>query len=178
MPKTTLHYRLRVRNRDDDADVVILSSRPTDPNCLLIAPPQADGQRIDWAKGTQEIGVVVWRAADREDGENDRTITSVLSDSFARNQLLSNRCVGEYSRDSGTWTAFHTGFLNSIELEDPLTYALTVGDTDRREQDAEVFKFLTPTFSRGSYLIGGPIPAITPTLHEAYVRLTPAGRRV
>lgn len=162
---TTLEYRLRIRNRADSGNLLTLSSRASDPNPLLTEPPQADGQRIDWARATQEIGVVVWKAADRDDGDDSRTITALMADDFARNQMLSNVCVGEYSRDGGAWTEFHTGFLNSIELADAITFAFTVGDTDRREQQAELFKFLTPTFNRGSYLIGGPIPARTPVVH-------------
>jgi hypothetical protein len=160
MPLTTLEYRLRIRDQTDSSNLLILSSRASDPNCLLTEEPSGDGQRIDWVEGTSEIGVQVWRAWDRDDGDDERTITSQLADVDARNQMLSNKCVGEYSRNSGAWTAFHTGYLNSIELIDAGTFEFTVGDTDRREQDAELFKTLTTTFWRGSYLIGGPIPHI------------------
>lgn len=165
MPSTTLEYQLTIRNRADDGDLLVLSSRAGDTNCLLTEAPTSDGQRIDVFLGTQEIGVVQWRAIDRDDGGDTRTITSKLADAFARNQVLSNKCIGKYAEDGGSWITFHTGFLNSKSLEDALTFGFTVGDTDRREQDAELFKFLTPSFNRGSYLIGGPIPAITPTAH-------------
>lgn len=151
---------MRIRTQADDGNLLILSSRSSDPNCLLTEAPSGDGQRIDWVEGTSEVGVQVWRAWDRDDGDDSRTITALLADADARNQMLSNKCVGEYSRDGGSWTAFHTGYLNEIELEDAGTFAFTVGDTDRREQDAEIFKALTTTFWRGSYLLGGPIPHI------------------
>ena len=160
-----LEYRLRIRNQANDDELLILSSRATDPNCLLTEEPSGDGQRNDWVEGTSEVGVQTWKAIDRDDGSSSRTITAQLADANARNQMLSNVCVGEYSRDGGAWTAFHTGYLNSITLVDALVYEFTVGDTNRREQDAELFKFLTPTFGRGSYLLGGPIPARTPTVY-------------
>ena len=164
-----------LRNRADSSDLLILSSRSTDPNCLLTEAPQADGQRIEWTKGTQEIGVVVWRAIDRDDGSDTRTITSKIADAFARNQMLSNRCIGEYSKDGGAWTAFHTGYLNSKSLDDALVFGFTVGDTDRREQSAELFKFLTTAFNRGSYILGGPILAPTPTVYGGTPQVAFAG---
>jgi len=160
VPAASLEYRLRIRNQANSANLLVLSSRASDANCLLTADPQSDGQRIDWAMGTSEVGVVVWRAVDRDDGGSTRTITSKLADADARNQMLANVCVGEYSKDGGAWTAFHTGFLNAIRLVDALTFEFTVGDTNRREQDAELFKTLAGVFSRGSYLLGGPIPSI------------------
>jgi hypothetical protein len=50
-------------------------------------------------------------------------------------------------------------------LDNALEFEFTVGDTDRREQDAELFKTLTPTFNRGSCILGGPIVAIDPVAY-------------
>lgn len=164
MPENPRYYRLVIRNQDDDGDLLVLSSFPGDANCLLSLEPNADGQRIDWVAGTNEIGVVVWRAIDAHDsGEPDpnvRIITSLLADSNARNQMLSNRAIGRFSDDGSTWDEFHSGYVNTIRLPNALEFEFTIGDTDRREQAAELFKFLTPTFGRGSDILSGSIPHI------------------
>lgn len=165
MPLTTIEYRLRVRTQADDGDLLILSSRSTDPNCLLTEGPSGDGQRVDIFEGRTEIGAYTWLAVDRDDGGDTRTITALLSDVDARNQMLSNKCVGEKSIDSGAWTAFHTGYLNEIRLPDALTYEFTIGDTDRREQQAELFRTTTPAFDRACCIIGGPVVANPPVAH-------------
>ena len=158
MPVTPRYYRLHIRNQADNADLLVLSSKPGDANCLLSLEPNADGQRIDWALGTNEIGVVVWRAIDRDDGDDFRTITSKYADSNARDQMLSNRAIGRFSEDGSTWDEFHTGYVNGIRLANAIEFEFTIGDTDRREQAAELFKFLTPTFGRGADLLSGSIP--------------------
>lgn len=160
MPETPRYYRLVIRNQADDGDLLVLSSWKDDPNCLLSLEPNADGQRIDWVFGTNEIGVVVWRAIDRDDGGDTRTITALLADANARNQMLSNRAIGYFSDDGATWDEFHSGYVNTIRLPNALEFEFTIGDTDRREQAAELFKFLTPTFWRGSELLSGSIPHI------------------
>jgi hypothetical protein len=159
MAQTTIYYRLRVRNADDDDNVIVLSSKPGDTNALLCEPPEGDGQTIDPILGTLEVGAYTWQAIDRYDGGDTYTITSLIADGDARNQLLSNKCIGEYQDDGSTWVQFHTGFLNDLKLGDAKTFTLIVGDTDRRERDAVLFKVITDTFDKVSNIIGGPVVA-------------------
>jgi hypothetical protein len=159
MAQTTIYYRLRVRNEADDDNIIILSSKPGDTNALLCEPPEGDGQTIDPILGTLEVGAYTWQAIDRFDGGDTYTITSLIADGDARNQLLSNKCIGEYQDDGSTWVQFHTGFLNDLKLGDAKTFTLIVGDTDRRERDAVLFKAITDTFDRVSNIIGGPVVA-------------------
>jgi hypothetical protein len=83
---TGLFYRVRIRNRANTADLLVLSSDPAAANCLLTAAPSGEGQRIDPIQGTSEIGAYTWRAWDRDEGGSARTITKTLADAFARNQ--------------------------------------------------------------------------------------------
>ncbi len=162
MAQTRIWYRLRIRNDADSANVIVLSSLATDPNALLCEAPEGDGQSIDPIMGTLEVGSYTWVAIDRFDGGDSYTITALLSDVDARNQILSNKCIGEYSTDGTTWLPLHTGYLNDLKLSDAKTYTFIVGDTDRRERDAKLFKTTTATFDKVSNLIGGPVEGNTP----------------
>jgi hypothetical protein len=159
MAQTTIYYRLRVRNEADDNNIIILSSKPGDTNALLCEAPEGDGQNIDPIMGTIEVGAYTWQAIDRFDSGDTYTITSIIADVDARNQILSNKCIGEYQDDNTTWVQFHTGFLNDLKLSDAKTFTLIVGDTDRRERDAVLFKTVTETFDKVSNIIGGPVVA-------------------
>jgi hypothetical protein len=160
MAQTTIYYYLYLRNEADDDDIIVLSSDPDEPNALLCEAPEGDGQTIDPIMGTLEVGAYTWQAIDRFDGGDTYTITSLIADEDARNQLLSNKCIGKYSIDFGaTKTQFHTGFLNDLKLGDAKTFTLIVGDTDRRERDAVLFKTITDTFDKVSNIIGGPVVA-------------------
>lgn len=166
MTQTLLYYRLRVRNAADDSDVIVLSSKTGVANALLCEPPEGDGQTIDPIMGTLEVGAYTWQAIDRYEGGDTYTITSLIADADARNQLLSNKCIGEYSTDGSTWNPLHTGYLNDLKLSDAATYTLIVGDTDRRERDAVLFKTITETFDRVSNIIGGPVEADSPVAYQ------------
>jgi hypothetical protein len=55
----TLHYRLRIRNADDSADALVLSSVPGDDHPYLAIPedgPSGDGQTIDPVTGESMVG--------------------------------------------------------------------------------------------------------------------------
>jgi hypothetical protein len=158
----TRHYRLRIRNQADTSDLLTLSSVPGGTNPYITAPPRGDGQSIDPILGKSTIGRYVWRAADHEETTTERTITKVLADANARNQFSSNRCIGEWSDDVGAnWYDLHTGYLNRHRLVTAIEYEFTIGDTDRREQQREIFKYVdraTGNFPKVSCIIGGPIP--------------------
>lgn len=158
----TVHWRLRIRNQADSADLLVLSSVPGGTNPYLTAEPKGDGQSIDPITGHQTIGRYVWRAWDNKESATEYTITKVLADALARNQMLSNRCFGEYSTNVGSsWLPLHTGHLNRQRLITAGEWEFTIGDTDRREQDTEVFRYVdreAGLFPKVSCIIGGPIP--------------------
>jgi hypothetical protein len=166
VPATTIYYRLHIRNADDDGDLLVLSSKPGDANTLLCEAPEGDGQAIDPIMGTLEMGAYTWQAVDRYDGDDVYTITSLIADEDARNQLLSHKCIGRYSTDGTTWDELHTGFLNDLKLSDAATYTFIVGDTDRRERDAVLFRTITDQFNKVSNFIGGPVEAETPVAYQ------------
>ena len=167
MPATPVHYWLYIRNEDDTADLLVLSSHPDDENALLCEAPDGDGQSIDPIMGTLEVGSYTWQAIDRFDGGDTYTITALISDNDARNQLLSHKAIGKYSTDGGaTKLPLHTGYLNDLKLSDAKTYTFIVGDSDRRERDAKLFKTITDTFDKVSHIIGGPIEADPPVAYQ------------
>jgi hypothetical protein len=166
VPQTTYYYRLHIRNADDDGDLLVLSSKPGDANTLLCEAPEGDGQAIDPIMGTLEMGAYTWQAADRYDGDDVYTITSLIADEDARNQLLSHKCIGRYSTDGSLWNEMHTGYLNDLKLSDAATYTFIVGDTDRRERDAVLFRTITDEFNKVSNFIGGPVEAETPVAYQ------------
>jgi hypothetical protein len=164
--QTQIYYRLRIRNEDDSGNIITLSSFPDDTNALLCEAPEGEGQSIDPIMGTLEVGTYTWQTVDRFDGGDTYTVTSILADADARNQLLSHKCVGEYSNDGSTWAALHAGYLNDIKLSDAATYTFIVGDSDRRERDAVLFKTITDQFDRVSNIIGGPVVADPPVAYQ------------
>lgn len=163
MASETRHYRLRIRNQANSADLLVLSSLPADPKPYVTAPPSGDGQSVDPIEGHSTIGRYVWRFWDNEETPvTTYTITKEVADAAARNQMLSNVCVGEYTVNAGgAWLPLHTGYLNSMRLVTAGEFEFVVGDSDRREQDAEVFRFVDRAlgnFPKVSCIIGGPVP--------------------
>jgi len=161
MSATPRFVRLRIRNRADDDDLVILSSAPGG-DCLVTEPPDGEGQKIDWAEGKLETGSYSWYAVDKYQSADTRAITKQLADADARDQLLGNRAIYEESDDASAWTAVHTGYVVDYQLRDALEFSFTVGDTDRREQKAELFRTVTDAFDRVCCIIGGPVVADPP----------------
>jgi hypothetical protein len=158
----TRHWRLRIRNQADTSDLLVLSSVPGGTNPYITAPPRGDGQSIDPILGKSTIGRYTVCAADHKETATERTITKVLADANARNQLSSNRTILSWSDDVGAnWNDQHTGYLNRHRLVTAPEWEFTLGDTDRREQQREIFKYVdrqTGNFPKVSCIIGGPIP--------------------
>lgn len=158
----TLHYRLRIRDKTDTSDLLVLSTVPGGTNPYITVPPRGDGQSIDPILGKSTIGRYTWRAWDKQQSATTYTITEKIADAQARNQLSSNRCVQEWSDDvGGNWYDLHTGFLNRHRLVSGGEWEFIIGDTDRREQQREIFKYVdreAGLFPKVSCIIGGPVP--------------------
>ena len=159
--KTIVYFRLAIRNRADDDDLIVLSSKPGDENTLLCAAPEGDGQSLDPIKGTVEVGTYTWQVIDKFEDGDTFTITSIIADENARNQWLSNKCIATYSTDlDATWRAYHTGFLNDMKLSTAKRFTFIVGDTDRKERKARLFKTITDTIYQVSNILGGPVESV------------------
>jgi hypothetical protein len=156
MTETTLFYRLRIRNRADDADLLVLSSVPTDDNPYLTEFPSGDGQSIDAITGAGTSGDYTFKVADAEDDDGNRIVTSVLADVYARQQLLSLRAFGEISEDGETWDTIIPGYVLAVRLVTAIEYEIAIGATRRREVSKEIFREATTRFGNVTCVIGGP----------------------
>jgi hypothetical protein len=167
MAKTIVYYRLYVRNRADDDDLIILSSKPGEAHCLLSNPPEGDGQTIDPLAGSLQVGTYTWTAIDAFESGLTYTLTSIIADEDARNQWLSNKCIAKYSTDlDPTWRAFHTGFLNDMKLGTSKSFTFIIGDTDRKERQSKLFQQTTDTIDTVSNILGGPVEGPTPVAYN------------
>jgi hypothetical protein len=129
-----------------------------------------------FAGGTINSGLIQFdrlSLTERVTGE-DRVVTSVLSDSDARQQLLSKKGIISTSDDGSAWDVLLSGYINRAALVNALKYEFTVGESKRVEQTRKAFDRI-PTedqyaayetrygssamgvMDRASCLIGGPI---------------------
>jgi hypothetical protein len=152
-----IYYRLRVRNKPDDADLFILSSVPDDDNPYLTEPPNGDGQSIDPLTGAPTMGSYTFRFADASLAANTRVFTQYLADAYARQQLLGLRAYGETSTDGSSWDSLIPGYILRTSLPSAIEGEIAVGDTRRREVSKELFKEASTEFGRVTCVIGGPV---------------------
>ena len=154
MTRATRHYRLRIRDADDEADALILCSVPGGTNPYLTGPPQGDGQEIDPATGESSIGAYTIEVADV--GE---VVTAALVDGAGRQTLIQRRAYIEMSTDVGsTWaTVLGPGFINAYRLVSPMRWAFTVGESRRIEYTRRVWDRTTDKFDQATCIIGGPV---------------------
>jgi hypothetical protein len=156
MTVETKYFRLRIRNKADDANLLILDSTPDGENPYLTAPPDGDGQSFDPLTGAPSTGSYTFRAADAETADG-RVVTSLLADVYARQQMIGLRAYGEVSSNGSSWTTLIPGYVLSVRLISAIEYAFQIGDTRRREQSRELFKAATTQFPGVTCVIGGPV---------------------
>lgn len=93
----------------------------------------------------------------------ERYVTSWLADEDARQQLRNKKAYLEESLDSGvTWSrVLYSGYVESIVLEESLTYLFTLGDTRRVERLTPAWADINPAgaliHQKMTALIGGPV---------------------
>lgn len=154
----TLAYRLRIRNEADDADELVISSLPDDANPYLLEPPDGDGQEVDPARSTSDIGAFTCKVIDAVTSGTDRIVTAALADSDGRYQLLSRRAYIEESADDGdTWTVLVAGYVNRCALVDALVYEFTIGEARRNQRTRKLFVEAESPFDRVSNVVGTPV---------------------
>jgi hypothetical protein len=153
-----LHYRVRVRNRDDTADLLVASSVPGDETPFIAEPPTGDGQKLEPTTGAPTTGSYSVMLIDAELEDGSRFVTKTLADERARQQWLSLRAYVDVSDDLGeTWTVAIPGYVNALRKVTAMSYQLEIGDTRRKEVSKTIFAKATGHFGNVTTVIGGPV---------------------
>lgn len=179
MTQYAIAYRLRIRdasttaNPDGTTDVLTVTSVRGGTNPYITEPPNGDGQSVDPLTGetvTAAYTVLVADVVTGTDGTGtQRLVTTALEDATLRQQLLSRRAYLDISEDGGATfpTGLVAGYVNALKLLDGITWAFTIGDARRIEQNHHVFTWSNvpgplgiserDVFPKRGCLIGGPI---------------------
>lgn len=157
MAETPRYFRITIRNAEDSADELILSSFPDDEYPFITEAPSGDGQSIDPITGAATTGSYSVRIKDPEIDTDTRVLTSILADVNARQQLISRRAYVTQSEDGTTWDVLVPGYVLAIRLITAIEWEISVGETRRRESKREVFKTASTLFPGVTCVIGGPV---------------------
>lgn len=158
MPEAVLHYRLTIRNADDTADDLVITSIRTGTNPYIADPPSGDGQEVDPITGVVRTGSYNIQIIDAITSGTNRVMTSKMFDTAGRQVLLSRRSFVELSDDNGaTWEGLISGYLIKYRLVNGLIYELQIGDTRRIENTKQVFDGVSGDFARRGCIFGGPM---------------------
>jgi hypothetical protein len=142
-------------------------------NPYIAEVPSGDGQEVDLLTGAVRSGSYVVAVADVVTGSDatgvTRLVTSKLADTAGRQQLLSRRAYVEASTDNfatapAVWMA---GYVTNVRQVSAITYAITVSDSRRVEQNHKAFtwgdnpqdsaKSERVLFPNRGCVLGGPI---------------------
>lgn len=157
MSGTTREYRLTIRNKADDADLLVLTLSNDGVNPYLSAPPSGDGQSIDPITGVPTTGSYSFRVADAEQSDGTRIVTAQLADVNSRQQMIGLRAYGEVSDDGASWDTVIPGYITAVRLISAIEYEIAIGQTRRKEQSREIFKNASTNFPGVTCVIGGPV---------------------
>lgn len=161
------YYRLRIRNRADSADLLVITSVPSGTNPYIKEPPRGDGDGFDPMTNEQSIGSYTVLVVDSITSGTDRVVTSKLEDVNGQLQLGFLKTYIEVSRDGATWSSRTVGYLTVNRLVDAITWELTIQSALRTLANVQLFNpastelitdFLAAWPRRGC-LYGGPIIA-------------------
>src|SRR5687767_3135863 len=92
-----LHYRLVIRNSADTADLITVSTVPTDTHPYILTAPTGDGEKFDPLTGKTEVGGQSLQIIDAPHAVSSRVITRELADSVKRWNLNGNKALLQYS---------------------------------------------------------------------------------
>lgn len=145
------YFRARLRNADDTADLLVVSSVPSGTNPYLSAPPQGSASSVDLATGETRTGSTTWRLLDPLLG-GTYLVTSVLSDATVGSVFYG----GVADDPAGPWSE-SVGRVEDVTLSPANEYAITVSDGDPAEHRAEIFGAPTARFPLITSLLGGPV---------------------
>ncbi len=160
------YYRVRIRNRADSADLLVLTSVPAGTNPYIKEPPHGDGASFNPMTNDQMVGSYTVLVTDAITSGTDRVITSQLEDVNGLLQLGFLKTFIEGSRDGATWgRTLLGGYLTVARLVDAATWELTIQGALRALDGVRLFNpqsttlitdFLASWPVRGCVL-GGPV---------------------
>ncbi len=119
--------RLRVRNQNNDADLLTVSTSD-----FISAIPDGLGLEIDPLKGSLVTGQATIQIADAPNS-TATAVTSVLADPNNRLALLGLQAYIEQRDSLGAWTTLTTGFVINAGLLNGSEYEIQIGDSHRAE---------------------------------------------
>jgi len=168
-----LAFRLRIRNAANTTDDLVVTSVRSGTNPFIANVPSGDGQEVDLLTGAVRSGSYVVEVVDVVTGTDgtgtQRLVTFLLADSAGRQQLLSRSAFVEASADNfatspSVWMG---GYVTNVRQVDAITYAISVSDSRRVEQNHKAFTWGTNPqdsakseqvlFPQRGCLLGGPI---------------------
>lgn len=164
MSNYLIEHRVRIRNRADNADLLVASSVRGDTLPYLKEPPSGDGQGFNPLTNTMMAGSYTARIVDAITSGTSRVLTSQLEDVNARLQLGYLKTYIGWRRDGGSWNETF-GFLTGVRLISDVEGELTIQDPSILYDGFELFNatssttissFLGTWPNRGC-LLGGPI---------------------
>src|ERR1043166_1237573 len=120
------YYRVRIRNRADSADLLVMTSVPSGTNPYIKEPPKGDGANFNPMTNDQMAASYTVLVVDSITSGTDRVVTSKLEDANGLLQLGSPQTHIGYSRDGASWSTRSVGYLTLLRLIDEITWELTV----------------------------------------------------
>lgn len=168
MPNYLAEYRVRIRNRADSADLLIVTSARGDtaPNYpYLKDAPSGDGASFNPVTGEALLGSYTVRVVDPIVSGSSRLFTQHIEDAGGRIQLSYLKVFNERRLDGGAYGVMHAGYLTGFRLISDTVWELTVQDPTRVQNSFELFNaldsmtitdFLALWPNRGC-IVGGPV---------------------
>lgn len=160
-----LEYQVRIRNRADSADLLVITSVPAGTNPYIKEPPRGDGASFNPQTADQMAGSYTVLVVDAITSGTDRAVTAKLEDVNGLLQLGYLKTYIESRRDGGAWSVATVGYLTLLRLIDATVWELTVQDALRALEGVKLFNpastrlitdFLADWPTRG-VILGGPI---------------------
>lgn len=153
-----LHYRLRIRDAADTADLIDVSTHPSTTHPYILTAPTGDGESFDPLTGKTTVGGQRLQIVDAVHSVSSRVFTRELVDAVRRWKLNGNKVYLYFSEvDPVVWQTLVPGYLTRHELIDALAWDVEIGETRYLEERYQVFKTVSTSFDRASNLIGSPV---------------------
>lgn len=173
MSNQPIYYRLRIRNANDTADAVTITSVRGGTNPYLSSAPSGDGASFDPLTAESIFGAYTGKIADWSIGSMQRAVTSQLEDAGFRQQLGYRKATLEWSYNGTTWSGgtsggvLIAGYLTLLRLVNGAEFEYTVSDPMSALVSSTLFSpasttsvasFLSAWPTRGC-ILGGPVMA-------------------
>lgn len=165
MPDFLKEHRIRIRNRADTADLLVVSDVRGDSAPHLTQTPSGDGASFNPLTSESFAASYVGYVADEITSGTSRVITSLLEDVNQRPQMGYHKAYVEARLDGGGWASLSVGVLTLLRFTSDIDCELHIQDASRLRGGIELFNaqtsttvssFLSTWPNRGC-LYGGPI---------------------